>query len=1220
MKKLHLLIQKLGCCNLTAKNWVLFISLFSFSFSAVAQTASNNASFYIKDVLVKNETSFGRTDGAVSIVLNSVNSGNAKFKVTYDLHAQGNKFTLNDLGLTGNMLVLNGLRGGKYINLTVENSATGKKAVWSQEFTVQSANAVFVPRSNQTNSLNNPPTPNLACSGQINFTSCDGSSAHTPSSYNSGKAYNVTSNGTTCGYEISATCTVTNIYQWQCIDGNRSAPPVGNEYSITNYAGVGLTALQACRVNWVICNNSTITSSVSAAIWQICGTGGSANSIYNSAVAAVPVANGAEANMVFYNSGNTSYQRMVKYNCSASLFTLGNRVWYDSDPNNGANAGNNNGINESAENGIKAVTVNLYNDANGDNVPDGAAIATTVTDANGYYSFSNLAAGKYIVGAVTPAGYMKAFAPASGSTPTNNTDLDNNGITTSGIETIGHFITLATGGPNPNNTYDIAFVPQCPACPAGGTGNLLTNGSFESGTTGWSWNSATGNLTTGTGYIACGLANGFNNWTAGAASTVYQDVTAIAVGSILNFSAYAGTHTPGISCSPTLSLIFLNSANAVIKQKNVTVTRDVDVNFSQLAYYAITDTVPTGAVKVRVQSSITCNTMKMDAFVLCSTPPPANASIGDYVWLDANKNGVQDAGEAGIPNVTVQLKNSAGTVIATTSTSSTGFYLFSGLAAGNYTVTFPVTLSGGSFSGAQLASQYAGTDPTKDSDPNTLTGITAMITLAAGENNLTVDAGYLASCAAPSSPYYFPDNDVTYKNKHVSSNVATNDQMPPNTYYGTTPTLKKSPANSHPTLLMSASGVYDFVSDVVGRYEFDIPVCVPGAPPVCKNSILQIIVLDSGGTVTNPLNPPVASIDAAVTLKNTQVILNTLSNDRPGNLGGSLSPSSVMIIAPPLHGTTSINGLGQNTYNPTTGYVGNDTLKYKVCEIGGGCDTSYQIIFILDTNVPNSTFAADDYNTTKQNFPVMGNAKSNDFDPEGDSAKILAQTVTVPNTGTLVLASNGNYTFTPVPSFFGDANIPYTICDSVTAPRIQKCAVATIHIKVYPAPPLPDFTPLIRIDSVNFRNTDTLAVNTRATIINIEEVSDLFGLGNASVGQVQFIIRKMTNWDITFNPTATSVLLNQISEPVKNNDWAISQSPDSLSLIFTLKPGVVIAGNGRSMIGVNLQRKPKTPVNTFQEFTIIITTNSGGDNQPFNNAASTYMFAGGRLTNCAEQY
>ena len=77
-------------------------------------------------------------------------------------------------------------------------------------------------------------------------------------------------------------------------------------------------------------------------------------------------------------------------------------------------------------------------------------------------------------------------------------------------------------------------------------------------------------------------------------------------------------------------------------------------------------------------------------------PPAAqNNSVGDRVWFDVNADGVQDAGEPGIPGVTVALiKDSNGNgawdagepIIGTTTTVANGFYQFSGLPDGKYLV------------------------------------------------------------------------------------------------------------------------------------------------------------------------------------------------------------------------------------------------------------------------------------------------------------------------------------------------------------------------------------------------------------------------------------------------------------------------------------------------------------------------------------------------------
>jgi len=62
-------------------------------------------------------------------------------------------------------------------------------------------------------------------------------------------------------------------------------------------------------------------------------------------------------------------------------------------------------------------------------------------------------------------------------------------------------------------------------------------------------------------------------------------------------------------------------------------------------------------------------------------------AIGDFVWDDLNHNGIQETGELGIDNVTVNLLNSVDVIIATASTGPGGFYQFTGLAPGDYSLS-----------------------------------------------------------------------------------------------------------------------------------------------------------------------------------------------------------------------------------------------------------------------------------------------------------------------------------------------------------------------------------------------------------------------------------------------------------------------------------------------------------------------------------------------------
>ena len=67
---------------------------------------------------------------------------------------------------------------------------------------------------------------------------------------------------------------------------------------------------------------------------------------------------------------------------------------------------------------------------------------------------------------------------------------------------------------------------------------------------------------------------------------------------------------------------------------------------------------------------------------------PQLAAIGDTVWFDEDQDGIQDAGEPGIPGVTVNLLDCSNVQVATMTTDANGYYLFAGLLPGDYKVEF----------------------------------------------------------------------------------------------------------------------------------------------------------------------------------------------------------------------------------------------------------------------------------------------------------------------------------------------------------------------------------------------------------------------------------------------------------------------------------------------------------------------------------------------------
>jgi hypothetical protein len=137
---------------------------------------------------------------------------------------------------------------------------------------------------------------------------------------------------------------------------------------------------------------------------------------------------------------------------SPGVVSIGNRVWNDL---------NRNGINEPDEPGIAGVSVVLWSDPDGDGIPDWQGFGgVRVTDENGYYKFSGLKPGPYIVfvwqvNNWNPGEPLHGFVSSKVFEPNadNNVDNDNNGLGNPKSD-IKSGIVILTSGDEPLNDGD----------------------------------------------------------------------------------------------------------------------------------------------------------------------------------------------------------------------------------------------------------------------------------------------------------------------------------------------------------------------------------------------------------------------------------------------------------------------------------------------------------------------------------------------------------------------------------------------------------------------------------------------------------------------------------------------------------------------------------------------------------------------------------------------
>ncbi|WP_374212390.1 IPTL-CTERM sorting domain-containing protein [Thiothrix subterranea] len=229
--------------------------------------------------------------------------------------------------------------------------------------------------------------------------------------------------------------------------------------------------------------------------------------------------------------------------------------------------------------------------------------------------------------------------------------------------------------------------------------------------------------------------------------------------------------------------------------------------------------------------------------------------LGDHVWLDQNNNGLQDAGEAGIGNVTVNLLDGSGNVVATQATDATGFYNFTGVLPGDYSVQFVLP------QGAQFTASNNGSDDALDSDVDAAGKVAVTVISTVG--NQTVDAGIVPATISG-----------TVLDDRNANGVQNDDDIPVS---GVVVTVTGTDVLGNPVTL-------ETTTDTAGHYSIAVP---PGTYTVTETNPSTAV---STGSEAGTQGSTVVDKDAiSVTVNSGQVSANNDFLDyMPARLSGQV--------------------------------------------------------------------------------------------------------------------------------------------------------------------------------------------------------------------------------------------------------------------------------------------------------------------------------------------
>jgi VCBS repeat-containing protein len=266
---------------------------------------------------------------------------------------------------------------------------------------------------------------------------------------------------------------------------------------------------------------------------------------------------------------------------------------------------------------------------------------------------------------------------------------------------------------------------------------------------------------------------------------------------------------------------------------------------------------------------------------------------------------------------------------------------------------------------------------------------------------------------ANDAPVANADTASTTEEAAVSGNVLANDtDVDVETLTVTNPGVY---VGAYGTLTLAADGSYSYAPNAAaqglddGETAQDVFSYTASDGTASDSATLTV-------TVGGANDAPVAGDDTASTNEDSAGVSgNVLANDDDVD-GEALTVASAGTYVG-TYGTLVLAADGSYTYTPGAGAqaldVGEsaqDVFTYTASD-GTASDTANLTVTVTGLN--DAPVANDDTNATDENSPVSGNVLANDTDVDGESLTVVNAATFIGAYGTLVLAADGSYTYTP---------------------------------------------------------------------------------------------------------------------------------------------------------------------------------------------------------------
>ncbi|MCH8921734.1 MAG: tandem-95 repeat protein, partial [Planctomycetes bacterium] len=452
-------------------------------------------------------------------------------------------------------------------------------------------------------------------------------------------------------------------------------------------------------------------------------------------------------------------------------------------------------------------------------------------------------------------------------------------------------------------------------------------------------------------------------------------------------------------------------------------------------------------------------------------------SLAGSVFVDANNDGVRDAGELGVPGSLITLSGSAedGSLFtASLLSENDGSYVFEDVPAGTYDVTQqqPVAM----LDGIALAGSHGGV-----SGVNQITGV-----VFEGDQDATgYNFGELGLRAEFISLQYYlatspPIEELLRETVARAEDAAGNTDLAEQIRLGGSPPDVGEPdelvavddlfgTNEDTPLVIAAAGV--LANDTGGDGPLSATLLeAPTNGSVALNDDGSFTYTPSAGffgvdtftyevsddradlddatvtiTVSAVNDPPIGLNDSYDVNENETLTVDAAEGVLANDSDLDADPLRASVAAEPLSGTLNLAADGSFSYVPDADFSGSDTFTYQVSDgqaVSAPVTVSINVILV---NVAPE--AMDDaFEVLEDGLLIVGAGEgllANDIDADGDSLSVVL--VADAANGTLTLDADGSFVYVPNADFDGADTFTYRVNDG-----LADSGEATVTITVTP--------------------------------------------------------------------------------------------------------------------------------------------------------------------------